>query len=288
MTKFPAFGHDSQDCGRFFLDICGRFAPGQIHVRWSDQPRPSNPEVDGIIEQTWRDQKAKAALSERRLYDGRLCRLIECAAGNGTIEMTLGPVSFREFLGTNLTHAHIRYTAGPEVLGDALGVSAAVTTQDGYIVMGLRSDRVAYHAGRIHPIGGVVEPSDPPGAAPDPFETITNELSEELGLSRQSLGKTLCLGLVRDKHIVQPELIFDIQAAMDVKDILAHRAGAVDACEHKDIIPVRNHPAAVVTFMENRSTELTPLGLATLLLHGLQAWGTGWFAAARGYLRTMF
>jgi hypothetical protein len=51
---------------------------------------------------------------------------------------------------------------------------------------------------------------------------------------------------------------------------------------------VRHHPAAIVTFMENHASQLTPVALATLLLHGLHAWGSGWFASTRGYLRSSF
>jgi hypothetical protein len=42
-----------------------------------------------------------------------------------------------------------------------------------------------------------------------------------------------------------------------------------------------------VSFLEHKFTELTPVCLATLLLHGLRHWGGGWFTSARGYLRSV-
>jgi hypothetical protein len=48
---------------------------------------------------------------------------------------------------------------------------------------------------------------------------------------------------------------------------------------------LRDHPAAVVDFIERHLAELTPVALAGLLLHGLWRWGSGWFASTRGYVR---
>ena len=91
---------------------------------------------------------------------------------------------------------------------------------------------------------------------------------------------------MRDKHIVQPELIFDVTADADVKDIRRSPAAGDDE-EHSELLIIRDHPAAVVTFMEQNYNDLTPVGLATLLLHGLRHWGSGWFAATRGHLRSV-
>jgi hypothetical protein len=288
MDQWHSAESGSRDCGRFFLDLVGQYTPGQINVAWCDAPRPTNDHVEKIIDKTWQAETNLASESNRRLFNGQLCRLVDCEADRQNLQLTLGPVSFKEFLGTNLTHAHLRYQYGPEVLGDALGVSGCVVTRDGFLLLGMRSQQVAYHPGRIHPFGGVVEPTDDPDCPPNPFETMTAELAEETALDVETIKHMSCLGLVRDKHIVQPELIFDIAVGADVSDLLAGLDRAEDAMEHAEFVPVRNHPAAVVTFIENRSADLTPVALAALLLHGMQSWGSGWFATARGYLRSMF
>ena len=276
----------SRDCGAFFLDVVGCYARDHVRVEWTDRGRPTNPQIEQIIEETWASQTQHADQTQRLLYNGRLCRLIEYSADNDRMTLTLGPVSFKEFLGTNGTHAHLRYLHGPDILADPLGVSAAVVTRDQFILLGRRSRQVALYAGRVHPIGGIVEP--PAEACPvDPFRTLIEEVAEETGISPEQTAPPCCLGLIRDKHTVQPELIFELEVHCDMPSIRAQSAGARDAEEHSEWVPIRNHPAAVVTFIEHHFTDLTPVALATLLLHGLYRWGSGWFAAARGYLRSV-
>jgi hypothetical protein len=278
----------SRDCGRFFLDVVGRFAPEQMDVRWTPQQRVSNDEVDELIEQTWHREKTRADESQRRLFNGKLCRLVQACPSPDQLSLTLGDVTYKEFVGTNLTNAYLRHLHGPDVLADALGVSAAVVSADGYLVLGRRSAKVAYHGGRIHPIGGIVEPAEAGSDTPHPAGTMVDELREELDILPGQIDGIECIGLVRDKHIVQPELVFDVTVSTDVAAMVAGAREAKDAMEHIELVPVRHHPASVVTFMENNASQLTPVALATLLLHGLHAWGSGWFASTRGYLRSSF
>jgi hypothetical protein len=280
----PSSEDGTRDCGRFFLDLVGCFSRGDLDVDWSDEQRPSNEQVDRLIDETWRNELAEAQKIERELFDGPLCRLIDWRADQGRLGLTLGPVGYREFFGTNATQAHIRYLHGPEVLADAVGVSAAVTTADGFILLGQRSPQVTQYTGRLHPVGGGLMPSPDADAPPDPFATILSELTEEVAIDAQSLTELVCIGLVRDKHTVQPELIFDATVDTDVVTLLQEASHAADAHEHTAFVPVRNHPAAVVTFIEQHFSQLTPVALATLLLHGQRHWGSGWFAGARGYL----
>ena len=280
-------GEASRDCGAFYLDLVGQFGPREVHVRWSDSRRPSNEQVDRTIEATWLEETRRAAADGRTLFNGRLCRLIQCDADERTLTLTLGEVSFREFVGTNVRHANVRYVHGSEVLADPLGVSAAVIAGDGFLLLGRRSRTVFANTGLLHPIGGIVEPGRQTGAVPDPFRTIAGELKDELGLPGESISQSLCLGLVRDKRTVQPEMIFDVYVSAEVEAIRAAAAQADDAGENEQLLPVRDHPAAMVAFLEQHCGELTPVALATLLLHGQRHWGTGWFTTVRGYLRNV-
>lgn len=277
-----------RDCGRFFLDLVGQFHRDSVTVDWHDRPRPIGRAVQELIDATWDKQTRKAHQTDRKLFNGRLCRLIDCASPGQGLRLQLGPVDFKTFLGTNLTHAHLRYEHGPDILGDALGVSAALQTDDDFLLLGRRSEHVYYHPGRIHPIGGVVEPPEAQGQAPCPFGTMSEELHQELGLKAGAIEEILCLGLVRDKHIVQPELIFDVKVRADVSELRAGAVGAKDSMEHDELLHVRDHPSSVISFIEANAAEMTAVAQAALLLHGLRHWGTGWFASARGYLRSMY
>lgn len=276
-----------QDCGAFFLDAIGPYARSQVSVAWHDENRPTNAEMEEAIRAVWDRRTAEADRNGVSLYDGRLCRLIEYAVGeDNDLSLTLGPTSYRAFLGTNLYNAHLRYLHGPETLANPLGVSAIIVADDGYVVLGQRSRQVAYHAERIHPVGGCVEPGEN-GRLPDPFAAMTDELVQELGLTGPDIHEMTCMGLIRDKHIVQPELLFDVSIARTVDALRAGLGRAAEAGEHAELLIVRDHPASVVTFIESNYAQLTPVCLAGLLLHGLHRWGSGWFASTRGYLRSL-
>ena len=283
MTSHTHGHSDSRDCGFFFLDVVGQFSRDDLAVQWSDQPRPSTEKIDQQIEQVWRELTQQAKESGRKLYNGRLARLIGYTQHDKKLELTLGPVSYKEFLGTNMTHAALRYQHGPEVLADALGVSAAVITADGYVLLGRRSHKVMFHGGQVHPLGGIVELGRHGKA--DPFDVIETELAEEAGLLRKSIRQTLCLGLVRDKKIVQPELVFGVTVDAEAGALREQAAKALDNFEHTELVAARNEPSSMVTFIGQNFAELTPVAVATLLLHGMKCWGSGWFTAARGYLR---
>jgi hypothetical protein len=279
----------TRDCGTFFLDVMDQFPREKVLVTWSDRPRETNDSVEELIEKAWLDQTKAAETSGVKIFNGKLSRLISHRCEDDLLKLTLGPVSFKEFIGTNATQAYIRHLHGTEVMANPLGVSTAVCTNDGLIVLGMRNNNMIQYANRIHPVGGTVEPPEANAdtATPDPFMAIIHELDEETAVPPDSVSGIVCLGLVRDRNTVQPELIFDCHVDCDVVTLFASAATAIDAAEHSSLVPVRDHPGAVVSFMEQHYSQLTPIAMATLLLHGLRHWGSGWFATARGYLRSV-
>ena len=284
----PELGlNGTRDCGTFFLDVMDQFERDKVAVTWTDQARATNDSIDEMIEKSWREQTRRAEDAGARIFNGQLCRLISHCCNDGRLDLTLGPVSFKEFIGTNATQAYIRHLHGAEAMANPLGVSAAVCTSDELIVLGMRSGNMIQYPGRIHPVGGTVEPPKANGAPLDPFKAILDELSEETAVPPDSVSGLLCLGLVRDRNTVQPELIFDCHVDCDVVSLFASASTAPDAAEHSSLVPIRDHPGAVVSFMEQHFSQLTPVAMATLLLHGLRHWGSGWFATARGYLRSV-
>jgi 8-oxo-dGTP pyrophosphatase MutT (NUDIX family) len=273
-----------RDCGAFFIDATGAFGPGEIIVQWSAQRRTSSDLIERLIEQAWREELASAAKFGRDLFNGNLCRLIDWSSAEGKMSLTLGPATFKEFIGTNTRHPDLRYRFGPEALANPLGVSAALVSNDGFILLGRRSNRVAVYPNSIHPIGGIMDFTEPMTSIPNPFDVMLRELDEETSLSGDAVQGIFCLGMVRDRLTFQPELVFDVATRCDVQAILASAADAADAHEHTELVAVGNNPAAVVGFIERNHAEMTPLATATLLLHGLHHWGCGWFTTARGYL----
>ena len=276
-----------RDCGLFLLDITGKFKPSSIVVTWSDEKRSTNYQVETAIEAAWESQLALAGKNGINIFDGRMCRLIDCEVHDGKLLLTLGEVSYKEFLGTNLLNPQFRHVYGPSVLANALGTSIVLISSDGFLILGRRSQTVGFHAGLIHPIGGTVEPSADLSTPPDPYNSAVHELAEEAGISHGTLSKPLCIGLVRDKKIVQPELVFVIHTSLTGQAILAGAGSAPDASEHSNLLTVRDNPSSVVNFIKNNAVDMTPVCQAAILLYGLQRWGSGWFAAARGYLQSV-
>jgi hypothetical protein len=153
------------------------------------------------------------------------------------------------------------------------------------VMLGRRSDHVAFHARRIHPVAGCLEPASQ--QTPDPFAGLTEELREELALAADRMDRMVCLGLVRDKRIAQPELVFDVAIAATADQIRQTHRSASGGGEHTELTVVRDEPGSVVGFIEKHGTMLTPVAKASLLLHGMSRWGSGWFASTRGYLRSL-
>jgi len=277
----------ARDCGTFYLDVMGAFGREDLDLRWTDQARPSDADVDVLIDHAWKKELQRAEKDGCNIFNGQLARLINHSLDGQKLRLDLGPVSYREFVGTNLRHPFLQYSYGPEILANPLGISAAVATNDGFILLGRRSRNVVFHQGMLHPIGGIVECAADQNRPPDPFAAISRELIEETAIPGQSVVDNVLLGMVRDKQTDQSELIFDIKVDLSTKSILDVAPQAVDAAEHTELVPVRNDPGILVTFLQQHFEELTPIAQAALLLHGLAHWGSGWFTTARGYIRSI-
>src|SRR5690242_6615439 len=117
---------------------CGRWDVGDVSIEWVESSRPIVPRVEEIIERAWRD--AKARLGDK-LFDGPMCRMESRAAReDGKLHLRLSRTSYRIFLGTNMTHSELAKEFGPQILANPIGVSPALISSDGYLLLGRRND----------------------------------------------------------------------------------------------------------------------------------------------------
>ena len=237
----------------FDLLASGAWSPQQVVVSWTQNSRPIVPEVERAIDDAW---DAAARRLGDKLFDGPLCRLEKWSASPDRLELTLSRTSYRPFLGTNLFNAHLADTYGRDVLANPVGLSTAIETSDGYLLLGRRSDAVAYHPGRVHPFAGSLEPGDPL----DVFAEIRRELGEELHLTPQDIGDIRCVGLGEDRSLRQPELFFAVSATRTRRDLEQQ----LDRDEHLAAYAVRAERADVERAMGD--TLLTPIAVASLAL----------------------
>jgi hypothetical protein len=246
----------------------GDWAPGRVRLDWTARPlRRIQPEVERIIDDAWAHVTARPGV---HLFDGPMCRLEAFDASPSGLRLSLSPTSYKPFVGTNLQNPALADSHGRQVMANPVGVSALLETADGYFMLGRRNASVAYYPERVHPFAGALEPRD--GA--DPFAAVYRELAEELSLARADVTDVRCTGLVEDRALRQPELIFLARTALPRAEVERR----VDRGEHHASCALQRSPAQVLAWTADPA--LTPVAVASLLLAGRLRFDQQWFEAA--------
>jgi 8-oxo-dGTP pyrophosphatase MutT (NUDIX family) len=268
----------------FISLLWGEFRPAQVVVRHRPEPRPTTGALDQLIADEWDRRLADAQRKDLLLFDGPMLRYVDHSLQNGAggprFEMTVGPTGYRDFVGTNLYNSSRLDEFGWHCFSNPVGTTATLITSDGLLWYGLRSQRVAFHAGHVHTFGGALEPGDRSAdGSIDVFASVRRELLEELGLQAGELGDLRCVGLIRDRFIHQPEMIFEARLDMDGETFRQRWQGADEQREHVDLISCPDRPGAIVPFVQGQEL-IAPVAVGSLFLHGRLAWGDEWMAAA--------
>lgn len=245
----------------------GDWAPGDIAIEWVPSGRRIVPEVEAAVERAWADALARPGA---HLFDGPMCRLERWAVSDdpARLRLQLSPTSYKPFLGTNMTRPELADRYGEEVLASPVGVSPALETADGFLLLGRRNAAVAYYPNRVHPFAGALEPGDR-----DVFAAVRRELREELSLAEAEVPELGCTGLVREAALRQTELIFRARCTLSREQIERR----LDPEEHRSILAVLATRAGVESILSDPA--VTPVGAAALLLWGRARFGDEWFAS---------
>ncbi len=237
----------------FLLDFFGHYARAQVETQACDTPRRTTPSVEAAIARTWEVQVALAREEERLLFDGQLARFVGAEATGGKLRLHLATTSYREFVGTNLYNMATARREGVDALANPLGVSAAIVTADGFLAFGRRSDRVALHAGYLHAVGGMIDASDRrDDGAYDVFGAMLREAMEELAITEDEVLDMHITGMVRDRLLHQPELLFDAAVSLTRADLLARFDDSLAGGEHAGLEFVYDDPEAVLLCRQKR------------------------------------
>jgi hypothetical protein len=237
----------------FDIRETGDWGQGQVVVRWVESGRVILAAVEAAIESAWARESARPGV---KLFDGPMCRLEAVVATPARLELALSRTSYKPFLGTNLHNAHLADQFGREVLANPVGLSTALQTSDGWLLLGRRNDSVAYYPSRVHPFAGALEPHDPL----DVFTEVRRELAEELSLTAGDIAEMKCIGLVEDRSLRQPELIFVTRSILSRATIEQR----LDRTEHVATYPVARDRLQVEQAIAD--PLLTPVAAATLTL----------------------
>lgn len=252
--------------------LIATLAEGMIECSWTESSRRIVPEVEEAIELSWK--KAKARLGDR-LFDGAVCRLESWTMDSDHLHLALSRGSYRVTLGTHFENPQFDDRFGRDVMGNNLGVSTALLTADGYLLMGRRSENVAYYPSRLHPIAGSID------AQPrvNVFDQMRRELHEELSITPAEIEAMLCLGLAEDRLLRHPELHFSSSVTLTRAEVEAR----MDREEHDQLEAIPATPQEVGRAIEERRA-FTPMAIASLLLWGKSVAGQGWFERHLGDL----
>ncbi len=245
--------------------LIGEFKRGDVIARWGPESPPPA-EIEKQIEQAWRQAQSRPGI---KLFDGPLCRLERFHAGE-KLELELTRTSYKTFWGTNLTNPALADQYGQRVMANPVGLSCALESSDGHLIFGRRNAAVAYYPLRIHPFAGSLEPA----AHVDVFADVERELAEELAFGPADIARILCIGMVQDVSIHQPELVFHVRSTRPRSRI----EQMLDAAEHEACVAIESSRQALESALKDPA--LTPVALGTALLWGRGQFGAAWFDAA--------
>jgi 8-oxo-dGTP pyrophosphatase MutT (NUDIX family) len=246
----------------------GNWSPAAVSQTWASNTRRLVPEVETAIETAWTTALARPGV---HLFDGPMCRLESWHVTDDRLNLTLSKSSYKPFLGTNMAHPEFAERFGDDVMANPLGVSPALITADQKLLLGHRTQSVAYYPGRIHPFAGCMEPKDA-----DPFAAVARELKEELSLESHDIRQIRCTGVAEDSDLRQRELIFAAETLLTHPQIQSR----LDRVEHHAIFAI---PASAQEIETALGTEqrLTPVAVGSLLLWGRLVFGQSWFEKMR-------
>ena len=241
----------------FKIHATGDWRRGAVRTRWTASSRAIIPEVEEAIERAWAEAHARRPVI--RLFDGAMCRLESLCAHDARLELALSSTSYKQFFGTNMSNPHLADRYGADVLANPVGLSAALVTEDGFLVLGRRNASVAYYPNRIHPFAGALEA----GAddMTDVFEDMLRELDEELSLPRDAIADLRCIGLVEDVVLRQPELIFTTRTMRTREQV----ESKLDRAEHAGAWSIRADKDSIARAV-SEPREFTPIAIATMRL----------------------
>jgi hypothetical protein len=254
----------------------GDWESSQVSAAWAPSSLDLPAEAKALIDRAW---AAAASRKDKKLFDGPMCRLESWSVRDDRMDLAFSRTSYKVFWGTNLCHPELGDRYGRRALANPVGVSPALETADGFLLLGRRNASVAYYPSRLHPFAGCLEPGDvsagdpaPSTPAPDLFAAVRRELGEELSLSEADVPLARCTGIVEDVSLRQPELIFRVHTRLTRRETESR----LDRAEHHDSFALPATRAGVGAVL--RDPLLTPVGVASLLLWGRTAFGEGWFA----------
>lgn len=230
----------------------GSWPESAVRVEIVASTRRIEPAIEERIEQAWQRALAKPGV---HLFDGSVARFEGLAFDSSRVSVRLSRSSYRIVVGTNFDNAQLADEFGPDVMANPFGVSAGLISADGFLVLGVRSNRVAYYPGRVHPFAGSLEIRDQINL----FDDARRELREEISLSSDSIESIRLAAIVEDLHMRHPESIFLVRTTMTADELKSQ----LDVEEHGELCVTRIRRSELESLSLDQ--RLTPFALAVVM-----------------------
>jgi hypothetical protein len=249
----------------FLLHLAGNWPRSQVRIAY--QP----------IEYVLPDEFARRAVvfweqliaeGRRRIFNGALCRLENFSERNGALHLSFSRTCYRDLLFSNAHTNELIGAFGEVGPARALGISVALETADGYLLLIRRSEHVGEGPGALDVIGGHVHPDDHfHDGAPEVFLAIKDEIRTELGIPMDLLGEPICSGLTEDRRHRKPELNFFAPLPLTMQEVRQLARQAIEAGEYTELLAVKADTAILQRFIAEHETHLTSSALGCLHLY---------------------
>ncbi len=259
----------------FHLLVLGPFNRTDVVCTFSTKRMSTNPETEALVEEAWQSRIAAARTRGQSLFPGPMCRFERWSVVDGQLQINFGLTDYREFVGTNIVNPTIQTSFGEAFLANGTGVCSILLTADNQIIIQRRSQSVFEHPGMLNFCGGSLNPVAKDGVSrADPFEVMTVEFEEELGIDRHQIVEMRCLGLSRDAVTLKPDVLLLTSVEVPASSILS-RVGD----EHSELIAIANDPISLHSWVGEHWNEMAPSGLASLVAHIACMFATGMASA---------
>jgi 8-oxo-dGTP pyrophosphatase MutT (NUDIX family) len=225
---------------------------------WGESTMEVSEGVEGEVRRIWEEALEARRREGKKLFDGPMVRLEGWEVDGDRLRITVSKTSYRYFYVLHMVRTDLR-EAHPRAAANPVGISAALVTADGQLLLGRRSDRVAYYPGRIHPFAGALEPGDLEGGVGGVFNGAVRELGEEVNVRAEELMGLRLLGFAQDANLRQPEAIVACRCVLRAEEIV----GRLDPAEHEGVVVVRARGEEIGKLLEGERL-LTPVCRAAL------------------------
>ena len=201
-------------------------------------------------------------------------RFVNAGVENSNLTITLDPcVSYRDFTGSRGPEFRMTFTS--DFWPNPTAVGLLLSTSNNQLVVTHRVGLSDYKSGGLNTSAGgfmeILKDSDLNGNA-NIIAAIHRETREELGINPETeLVEMTCIGAVHNPLSTATEIMFSGTTSLATAEVIKR----INDGENK-VYVVENSPHGVADQLKNLNHAWVATGLAYLVVHGANQFGTEW------------